>query len=457
MTATNIETGELVRFSNRTHKLTPEHLMASGALPPSFPPVLIDGSYYWDGGLYDNTPIQSVLRILNEHEIETLPVFVIEVFSSTGAVPRSMTAALDRMTELVYEDKFWKMFEGPDKALGFADVLSQLDKMVGKDHPLRQNPHFAALMHYRAISHVFTIHARNTALSGVSDFSSVSVESRLSAGYQATTEFLKTEEANVEALLARGLQAKRAIDPASSFESDAYVAKSFLTSDKLRLTYREYGSDLTAGPVVLALPGLTLNVRDFDPMASILGDEYRVFTLNLRGRDTSDYDPHIQNYCTPVYIRDIYEFWQHLNVGPVVLLGTSLGGVLAMLMAEDHPDMLAGVILNDVGAALEPAGMLRIAKGYSDGSAGVADIGDLIAGLKVSLGGQFAGLGDQEWERIAHSIYDKRDGTWQHRCDSNIGRAMIQYPEALRDLWAAHRKAADLGLPILSLRLHICR
>lgn len=246
------------------------------------------------------------------------------------------------------------------------------------------------------------------------------------------------------------IQKSNVTDPCD-FESGKFDTRQFRTSDGLNLSYRVYGGGLVEGPVLLALPGLTRNIRDLDPMAAIIGEQYRVCTLNLRGRDTSDYDPDYGNYRTPIYVRDIYEFWQHLDVEPVVLLGSSLGALLAMLMVEDHPDMLAGIVLNDLGATIEAGGMARIF-GYAGKLKDETDIANVIATLKDHVGNQFADLTDHEWERMARSMYGLKDGFWHHRYDDNLGRAIAENVETPRDLWACHQRAADLALPILSIR-----
>ncbi|WP_420411835.1 alpha/beta fold hydrolase [Roseibium sp.] len=235
------------------------------------------------------------------------------------------------------------------------------------------------------------------------------------------------------------------------YDSGKYAAQSFKTSDGLSLAYRVYGDKSAGKPAILALPGLTRNVRDLDPAASQLAENYRIYTLNLRGRDTSDNDPDFSNYNTVVYIRDIYEFWQHLEEEPVVLAGSSLGALLAMLMVEDHPDMLAGIILNDLGATIETAGMARIF-GYAGKLPDESDLAKVVATLKDHVGEQFEGLNDGDWERMAVSMYGLKDGKWHHRYDDNLGRALAQNKETPRDLWAAHKKAAELDLPILSIR-----
>lgn len=198
VTATNIETGEIETFSNKNTELTPNHLMASGALPPSFPPIEVDGSHYWDGGIYDNTPTDSLIDIINEHQIETMPIFILELFSHKGAVPKNIQDALDRMTELVYEDKFWKSFDGHDNANDFAHMLWQLDKEIPQDSKIRNNPFFQKIMHNRCINHIFTIKAEHVPLSGVSDFSSQTINERINKGYKAADNFFQYHYQQVE-------------------------------------------------------------------------------------------------------------------------------------------------------------------------------------------------------------------------------------------------------------------
>jgi len=193
ITATNVVSGEIERFSNRTHTLRPEHIMASGALPPSFPPIEIDGEHYWDGGLYDNTPIQSLIRILGEHDIEHLPIFVIELFGALGDVPKDLSQSIDRMTELVYEDKFWKTFEGHDMAYEFAEMLWDLEQDLPADSPIRNRIAFASLMRLRAISHIFTIPAERAALRNVIDFSPGTIRKRIESGYKAAAYALEKD------------------------------------------------------------------------------------------------------------------------------------------------------------------------------------------------------------------------------------------------------------------------
>ncbi|KZL15376.1 N-formylmaleamate deformylase [Pseudovibrio axinellae] len=235
------------------------------------------------------------------------------------------------------------------------------------------------------------------------------------------------------------------------YDSGAYENEWFMTADGLRLNYRVYGQPTHKAPAIIAVPGLTRCVRDLDPMAAELGKRFRVYTLNLRGRDLSDYDPDYRNYKTSVYIDDIYAFWRFTGEERVVLLGSSLGALLAMLMVQDHPDMLAGTVLNDLGATIELVGMARILS-YVGRLTDEPDLAIVICTLKQHLGSQFVDLPEAKWERMALAMFGLNKGKWHNRYDDNLGVALLRNKEWPRDLWAAHKQAAYLNLPILSLR-----
>jgi len=98
----NISTGNTVYFDTRERRLGPEHIMASGALPPGFPPVMIDGEYYWDGGLVSNTPLQYVLDAC---PAPTSLVFQVDLFSSRGKVPRTLPEADERAKDIRFSSR----------------------------------------------------------------------------------------------------------------------------------------------------------------------------------------------------------------------------------------------------------------------------------------------------------------------------------------------------------------
>jgi NTE family protein len=100
--AVNVRTGHFAYFDSETTVIRPEHVMASGALPPGFPPVEIDGEYYWDGGLFSNTPLQYVLDYSPRRSRLT---FQVDVFDANGRLPRNLDEVNERDKDIRYASR----------------------------------------------------------------------------------------------------------------------------------------------------------------------------------------------------------------------------------------------------------------------------------------------------------------------------------------------------------------
>jgi NTE family protein len=100
--AVNVATGNFCYFDNAKMRLEPEHIMASGALPPGLPPILIDGEYYWDGGLVSNTPLQYVI---DQDGPDSLLAFQVDLFSARGPMPRTLLEAAEREKDIRYSSR----------------------------------------------------------------------------------------------------------------------------------------------------------------------------------------------------------------------------------------------------------------------------------------------------------------------------------------------------------------
>ena len=100
--AVNVATGQLAEFDSRAMRIGPDHVRASGSLPPAFAPVRIDGALYWDGGLYSNTPLESVLGTLHESDVLC---FMVDLWSSRGPEPTSMDQVETRMKDVMYASR----------------------------------------------------------------------------------------------------------------------------------------------------------------------------------------------------------------------------------------------------------------------------------------------------------------------------------------------------------------
>ncbi|WP_231626227.1 patatin-like phospholipase family protein [Novosphingobium sp. AAP83] len=100
--AVNVATGNFVYFDTCDTTIGPEHIMASGALPPAFPPVIIDGEPYWDGGLVSNTPLQYVL---DSHRHGAITIFQVDLFSARGAMPKTMSEVAQREIDIRFSSR----------------------------------------------------------------------------------------------------------------------------------------------------------------------------------------------------------------------------------------------------------------------------------------------------------------------------------------------------------------
>ncbi|HEX5182844.1 MAG TPA: alpha/beta hydrolase [Allosphingosinicella sp.] len=133
----------------------------------------------------------------------------------------------------------------------------------------------------------------------------------------------------------------------------------WMSADGLRLHYRDYAGD-ESRPPILCIPGLTRNARDFEGVADRLTGRRRLICVDLRGRGESAYAKDPMAYVPPVYLQDVEALTLALGLPRFIVFGTSLGGLIAMLIALADRARLAGVLLNDVGPEIEAAGLDHI-------------------------------------------------------------------------------------------------
>jgi pimeloyl-ACP methyl ester carboxylesterase len=207
----------------------------------------------------------------------------------------------------------------------------------------------------------------------------------------------------------------------------AYAEKYYAAADGLRLFYRDYSGPAAAGSktTVLCIPGLTRNARDFEFIAAHIAKTRRVLVADLRGRGRSGYDPDGHNYAVPVETNDMLTLIGLAGAARVAVLGTSRGGVIAMTMAAFQPQVLAGAILNDIGAQLEAAGLeriydvLRSPPSYSGWE-------EAAQGLKRTHGARFPNVGDARWLQFAYAVYREDQGRIVGDYDPKFPAAILE-------------------------------
>ena len=182
-----------------------------------------------------------------------------------------------------------------------------------------------------------------------------------------------------------------------------YEDRQWQSADGLTLYYRDYPGSGEATPL-LCVPGLTRNARDFAALADRLSGSRRIIVAELRGRGLSDYAPDPMTYVPPVYAGDIIALLRQLDLGPVAWFGTSLGGIVAMLTGTFAPELIAGVLLNDIGPVIGPAGVARIASYAGKTSAGWPDWPAAADAQAATHAEAYPDYGPADWLEMAHRL-----------------------------------------------------
>jgi pimeloyl-ACP methyl ester carboxylesterase len=224
----------------------------------------------------------------------------------------------------------------------------------------------------------------------------------------------------------------------------------YASADGLRLYARIYEQAGIEAPAVVCLPGLTRNSRDFEALAPHLARSYRVLCPDLRGRGHSERDSSCLSYQPAAYLADILELLQTLSVPRVAIIGTSLGGLLAMMLAASKQEMVAGIVLNDVGPEIDPVGLARI-RGYAGQLPPVRTWTEAILQLQSVHSDAWPGLDPAAWLRLARRSYrENASGNPVLDCDPGVGNALRSAPAQPADLWPLW---AALGpVPALAIR-----
>ena len=201
-----------------------------------------------------------------------------------------------------------------------------------------------------------------------------------------------------------------------------YTETSFTSTDGLRLYARDYAP--CGGPArlpVICIHGLTRNSADFDELAPWIADQgRRVLAIDVRGRGHSAYDPDPSHYNLVVYADDVVKLAHDLGIGRAVFIGTSMGGLITMTLAMRHLNLVAAAVLNDVGPALSPRGLQRIASyaGKGEVLASWSDAADYVREINQSA---FPDNTAEDWARWARRAFSETaPGQFGMRYDPRI-------------------------------------
>jgi NTE family protein len=188
--AVNVRTGKMHYFDSRNLPITLDHVLASGALPPGFPAVRIDGDPYWDGGLYSNTPIEVVF---DDNPRRDSVVFSVQIFPIAGPEPESVWQVLSRQIDIQYASRADSQIPRQEHIHQLRHMVRELVRMLPESQ--RNSPEVRAMAGYGCgtLMHIVRINAtpsKNDDYLREIDFSSEGIQRRWRAGYDDTMRTL---------------------------------------------------------------------------------------------------------------------------------------------------------------------------------------------------------------------------------------------------------------------------
>jgi len=229
----------------------------------------------------------------------------------------------------------------------------------------------------------------------------------------------------------------------------SWTDRYWYSAEGLRLHYRDYEGPRDKPPI-LCIPGLTRNARDFEPVADRYAGEWRVITVDLRGRGESHHDPDPSRYSPHYYVADILKLLDQEGIADAVFMGTSLGGICTMLLASTDADRIAGAMLNDIGPEIDPAGIERIGT-YVGRDVRFDNWDEAARALADRNHDKFPKWTDDDWDHFAHRICHEASDGIRFQYDMAIAenfRAVTEGPAS--HSW--HLYEALAGRPVTILR-----
>jgi pimeloyl-ACP methyl ester carboxylesterase len=213
----------------------------------------------------------------------------------------------------------------------------------------------------------------------------------------------------------------------------------FTSRDGLRLYARHYAAPGSRRRPAVCLPGLTRNSRDFHDLASHLSDPSNtaarsVWAVDYRGRGRSAHDPNAQNYSLQIELLDVLDLMTLAGLHDAAVIGTSRGGLLAMVMAAVRPTAIGAVVLNDIGPVIERSGLLRIVAyvGRIPLPATWSEATALVRDLNAR---QFPGVAEHLWEDLSRQWFNDDHGRPTHAYDQRLGATMSILDSEIPTLW----------------------
>jgi pimeloyl-ACP methyl ester carboxylesterase len=206
---------------------------------------------------------------------------------------------------------------------------------------------------------------------------------------------------------------------------------------------------------VIGLPGLARTSEDFHDLAEALSRDpsrpRRFLSLDYRGRGRSEWDRDWRNYDVKVELNDTLQVMAAASIAKAIFIGTSRGGLITMALIAVRPDLVAGVVLNDVGPVLEANGLKRI-RSYVGKLPAPRTITEAIDLLRQASQSQFPRYSDEQWAKMARGTWREAEGGFVLNYDPNLMKTLevLDLDAPLPDLWPLFE--ALKPFPVLAIR-----
>lgn len=217
---------------------------------------------------------------------------------------------------------------------------------------------------------------------------------------------------------------------------------------EIKLHYRDYAGP-HEGPPIICLPGLTRNARDFEPVANRYAGDWRVLSVEFRGRGLSGWDPRPERYEPATYAADVLKLLDQLGLADAVFVGTSLGGIVTMLLSATDGERIAGALINDIAPELHEPGIERI-RGYVGQQPVYESYAVAAAALSERIGDIYPRWDKAQWEVFARRLMREVEGGVQFDYDPRIADNIVKgADEASMDAWHLLGGLAEVPVTIL--------
>ncbi len=233
--------------------------------------------------------------------------------------------------------------------------------------------------------------------------------------------------------------------------ANPYEDKTWTSADGLSLYFRDYaGPENYDGPPVVCMHGLTRNSRDFAPLAEHIAASRRVIVPEMRGRGQSDYAPDSATYNPVQYAEDVEALLAQEEIDSFIAIGTSMGGLMTMLLAAAKPGRIKGVVMNDIGPEVNPDGIERI-KNYVGQGRNYPTWVHAARSLAETHGSAFPDYTLDDWLEMAkRTLVVSQNGRIAYDYDMAIAEPFNQPGgEVPANLWEAYEALRDVPMVLV--------